>query len=53
VLVIDLDPQANASICLAGDSLLATLIARKATIEAFLESNLLGNKKRVFRESSG
>jgi chromosome partitioning protein len=50
VLVIDLDPQANASICLAGDSLLATLIARKATIEAFLENNLLGNKKMSFAD---
>ncbi|CCD88415.1 Cobyrinic acid a,c-diamide synthase [Bradyrhizobium sp. ORS 285] len=49
-LVIDLDPQANASICLAGDSLLATLIARKATIEGFLENNLLGDKKLAFNE---
>jgi chromosome partitioning protein len=50
VLVIDLDPQANASICLAGESLLATLIARKATIEAFLENHLLGNKTMAFAD---
>jgi cellulose biosynthesis protein BcsQ len=49
-LVIDLDPQANASICLAGDSLLATLIARSATIEGFLEDNLLGPKKIAFAD---
>src|ERR1700749_3883029 len=50
VLVIDLDPQANASICLAGDSLLATLIVRRATIEGFLESHLLGNKSTAFAD---
>jgi chromosome partitioning protein len=50
VLVIDLDSQANASICLAGDSLLATLIARKATIEGFLESHLLGNRSTTFAD---
>jgi chromosome partitioning protein len=50
VLVIDLDPQANASICLAGDSLLATLISRDATIEAFLVNNLLGNKRIAFAD---
>src|SRR5262245_49052209 len=49
-LVLDLDPQANASICLAGDSLLATLIARKATIEGFLENNLLGDKTLAFSD---
>jgi chromosome partitioning protein len=47
-LVIDLDPQANASICLAGESLLASLIAEKATIEGFLENHLLGDKSVAF-----
>jgi chromosome partitioning protein len=50
VLVIDLDPQANASLCLAGDSLLATLIGRKATVEGFLENNLLGDKRIAFAD---
>ncbi len=45
VLVIDLDAQANASVCLAGDPLLATLMSRKATIEGFLEDQLIGKKK--------
>jgi chromosome partitioning protein len=48
VLVIDLDPQANASICLAGEKLLAMLISRDATIEGFLESHLLGKKNIAF-----
>ena len=49
-LVIDLDAQANASICIAGDALLATLIARKATVEGFLEDHLLGKKKINFSD---
>jgi chromosome partitioning protein len=47
-LVIDLDAQANASICLAGDSLLAKLVGRKATIEGFLADHLLGRKTKAF-----
>jgi cellulose biosynthesis protein BcsQ len=50
VLVIDLDAQANASICLAGDSMLAMLMARKATIEGFLDDNLLGKKKMTLSD---
>jgi chromosome partitioning protein len=50
VLVIDLDAQANASICLAGDSLLAKLMDRKATIESFLEDHLLGRKTMGFAD---
>jgi chromosome partitioning protein len=50
VLVIDLDPQANASICLAGEKLLATLTTRNATIEGFLESHLLGKKNITFSD---
>jgi chromosome partitioning protein len=49
-LVIDLDAQANASICIAGDSLLAALIARKATIEGFLADHLLGRKTIAFAD---
>jgi chromosome partitioning protein len=50
VLVIDLDAQANASICLAGDSILAMLMARKATIEGFLQDHLLGKKTMTLAE---
>ena len=50
VLVIDLDAQANASVCLAGDELLATLMARKATIEGYLDDHLLGAKKLKFSQ---
>jgi chromosome partitioning protein len=50
VLVLDLDAQANASICLAGDAMLALLMARKATIEGFLEDQLLGKKRMSFAD---
>lgn len=41
VLVIDLDPQASASVCIAGDALLFELIDQQRTLEAFLEARLI------------
>lgn len=44
ILVVDLDPQASASVCLAGDDLLAEMIAKGKTLDTFLLLNLI---KRV------
>jgi cellulose biosynthesis protein BcsQ len=41
ILVIDLDPQASASVCLAGDDLLSEMITKNRTLEDFLELRLL------------
>lgn len=41
VLVVDLDPQASASVCLAGDDLLAEMIRGNRTVEAFLDERLI------------
>ena len=45
ILVVDLDPQASASVCIAGDEHLAELIQSDRTIEAFLETRLIRGEK--------
>ena len=45
VLVVDLDPQASASVCIAGDEVLYELICDGRTIEAFLEAKLIRRDK--------
>ena len=44
ILVVDLDPQASASVCLAGENLLAEMITDDHTVEAFLEDRLLNHE---------
>ncbi|MGQ0445513.1 MAG: ParA family protein, partial [Beijerinckiaceae bacterium] len=45
VLVVDLDPGASASVCLAGENLLAEMITGDRTVEAFLEDRLRYHEK--------
>jgi cellulose biosynthesis protein BcsQ len=45
VLVVDLDPQASASVCIAGDEDLYDLIGQDRTLEAFLEARLIRREK--------
>lgn len=45
VLVVDLDPQASVSVCLAGDALLGQMITRGRTLEAYLALKLITRHK--------
>lgn len=45
VLVVDLDPQASVSVSLAGEALLAELIAQGRTLEAYLALKLVARTK--------
>jgi chromosome partitioning protein len=50
VLVVDLDPQASASVCLAGDDELSKLIDQEQTFEAFLEARLIKQENANLKE---
>ena len=47
VLVVDLDPQASASLCLAGDEVLSDLIEEGRTLQDFLERRLIIQDKKL------
>lgn len=45
VLVVDLDPQASVSVCVAGEEILADMISKGRTLEAYLALKLLLDDK--------
>lgn len=45
VLVVDLDPQASVSVCLAGEAVLGEMIAKGRTLDAYLALKLVQREK--------
>src|SRR5262245_39466155 len=50
VLVIDLDPQANASFWLCGDQTLTELIESGKTLDAYLEDTVVFGQERTLKD---
>lgn len=50
VLVVDMDAQASASYCLAGDELLTQLIENDQTVDAYFEEALVNGPRRPIGE---